>query len=155
VHATFDPYDHLERLPDVRVVATPLPDGEMGCYVHDSRTVHVDPRLTAVEERCTVAHEGVHAERGDTCLLADAASPDAGRLELRQERDVHRIAASRLLVLEALADVLARTHGLAEAAEEAGVDEDTLWHRLQALTPHESAHLAERIERLEEASWPI
>lgn len=148
----FDPYEHLARLPGVTVRSSRLPDDEMGCYDHATGTVHIDYRLTAVEERSTAAHEGVHAERGDCCLRG--VGPDGDRLERRQERIVHRVAAGRLVELDALAQVLARTHSLEEAAEELAVDEDTLWHRLEALAPQETSYLQDRIDSIEEKSWP-
>jgi hypothetical protein len=150
--APFDPYDALARLPGVTVVTSRLPAGEMGCYDHTTATVHLGLGLTAAEERSTAAHEAVHAERGDCCL--EGVGPDGTRLDARQELQVHRIAANRLVTLDALADALAGTHALEEAAEELAVDEDTLWLRLESLTSAEKTYLQQRIEMIEEKSWP-
>lgn len=140
-------------MPDgVTTSITRLPDGELGCYAHDDRSIHLDPRLSSTAEKCTLAHEIVHAERGDVCLAGE--TPDADRLDLRQERDVQRIASARLVEINDLSRAIARTADLEDAAEELGVDEDTLWHRLDALTDDEKDLLQQRVEAIEEASWP-
>lgn len=59
----------------------------------DGRVIWMDPRLTQVQRRCTIAHEAVHCERG---VPADA----------REERAVEVIAARRLVALDALVDAL-------------------------------------------------
>jgi Zn-dependent peptidase ImmA (M78 family) len=151
-HATSpDAWAWAELPAGVTTRTTRLEDDELGCYAHDEREIMLDDRLSSVVERCTLAHEIVHAERGDLPL---DGSPDGPRLEVRQERRVHAIAAARLVAIDALAEALARTHSLAEAAEELAVDEDTLWHRLEDLTEHESSLLQARVDAIEEGSWP-
>jgi Zn-dependent peptidase ImmA (M78 family) len=153
VHATTpDPWTWLAGVPGVYVRTERLEGDRMGAYLADELLITLDDRLTSAEERSTLAHEIVHAERGDHGLCGQC--PDGDRLEQLQEQLVNHLAARRLILLENLADVLARTSNIAEAAEELHVDEDTLWHRLNGLADGESLYLQQRIERLEEASWP-
>lgn len=45
-----------------------LPVDVRGAYVHQARTIIVDSRLTPVRQRAVLAHEYVHALRGDVGL---------------------------------------------------------------------------------------
>lgn len=150
----FDPWDWLASVPCVRVRSLRLPDDEMGRWVPERRLILLDDRLTPVEECCTVVHEGLHALRGDEPLVG--VGLDGDRLDRRQERDVDRIAARLLLDIDRVVDVLARTHNLAEAADELGADEGTLWTFLhECLTDDEKRLLQDRIDLIEEATWPL
>lgn len=151
----FNPWDWLGGLPDVKIRSLRLPDDEMGRWVPDAGLILLDTRLTAIEECCTGVHEGVHALRGDEPLRG--CGPDGDRLDRRQERDVDRIAARLLLPsVERVAEVLARTHNLEEAAEELAVDPDTLWTFLHdCLTDDQKRYLQERTDLIEEKTWPL
>ena len=114
-----------------------LPGGVMGLWDERTRTVWLDTRLTSAERRGTLAHELVHAERGDV-PCGDPA------LDARQERRVEREAARLLLPLAALAHVLAWTADAREAAQELDVDPALLAVRLEALTAAERSLLEAR-----------
>jgi Zn-dependent peptidase ImmA (M78 family) len=152
VPATPDPWSWLSKIPGLKVITERLDGDRMGLYLDSERLIKLDDRLNAAEERCTFAHEFIHAERRDHGLCG--LSPDGRRLDDLQERQVSRLAALRLILLEHLAEVLARTYSVAEAADDLHVDEDTLWHRLEGLNETEATYLQRRIERIEEVSWP-
>ncbi|MFC4223536.1 ImmA/IrrE family metallo-endopeptidase [Lysinibacter cavernae] len=59
-------------------------------YLHDDKLVILRRGLTTREERCTLAHEIVHAEREDTPMPYGPAHD-------KRERLVNRIAANRLI----------------------------------------------------------
>ncbi|WP_092808103.1 ImmA/IrrE family metallo-endopeptidase [Klenkia marina] len=101
-----------------------------GQYFHHDRVIALRRGLTGAQARSTLAHELVHAERGDVGL-SDAA------LDARQELIVQREAARRLIPLAALADAVRWTCHPAEAAELLHVDRGTLRTRLAMLTEAE------------------
>jgi len=112
----------LERWTLVRAV---LPMGTWGLTDFEKREVVLAEGLSEVEETCTLVHELVHVERG----------PAPPGWEAQEEDRVSRIAARRLLPdLGTVADALiwAGWH-IGAAAEELGVDEDTLRWRLRTL----------------------
>lgn len=137
----YDPWAHLRALPHVALRWTrddhELADA-LAWWYPDAGEIVMDDRQPQAERRCTLAHELVHAERGD--------EPCASRvLELRQERAVDREAARRLIDLRALADALAWTHDVAEAADELWVDVATLRTRLADLDDCERAYVRRRL----------
>lgn len=152
----FDPWVWLASLPDVKIRSVQMPADEMGGWVADDRSILLDQGLSEVEERCTGVHEGVHALRNDRPLKG--IGPDGDRLDRRQERDVDRIAARLLLGADTarVAEVVARTHNLAEAAWEIGVEEPMLWTFLhECLTDDEKRGLQDRADKIEEQTWPL
>lgn len=118
-----------------------LPGGMMGATDHSARIIVLDKRLTQAERRSTLTHEQVHVERGPL--------PGIAVLDAREEEQVRRISARRLIPLERLADALAWTQNTAEAAEELWVDIPTLEARLRGLHPAERAHLKARLQHHE------
>lgn len=108
------------------IIVTRL-DGVLGLYDKTIHTVFLDDRLDSTERRCTLMHELIHAERGDTAL-ADPV------LNARQERIVHREAARRLIPIDALIAAYAFSSAHQSVAEELEVDNHTLQVRLQNLT---------------------
>ena len=120
------------RGPHVRI--TRLPDEVMGCYDAASNVVWLDDRLSRQEHRCTLEHELVHAERGDTALPDPVANA-------KQEQLVHREASRRLIPIDQLGDALKWTIEARELAECLEVDLPTLQARLDALDAAERAHL--------------
>jgi hypothetical protein len=123
-----------------RIVTTRLPDHLYGCYDAHSDTIWVDDRLTPAERRCTLTHEHIHAERGDTAL-ADRV------LEAKQERAVHQEAARRLVSVDDLAEALKWAVDAREIAACLDVDLPTLQARLDLLNEYESAYLREIAEK--------
>lgn len=90
------------------------------------RVVTVDCRLSAVQRRCTLAHELVHVERGPV--------PRDPWLAAREEAAVEAEAARRLIPLDALAGALAWSRRPDEVAEELWVDVQTLAVRIGGLS---------------------
>mgnify|MGYP000933421466 FL=1 len=84
----------------------------------------VNARLSRAEERCTLTHEIIHAERG----------PVPAHHAAREERLVDAEAARRLIPLDALLEAVRWACCPAEAAEALGVDVPTLLTRVETAT---------------------
>lgn len=124
---------HPWRVADemgMRVIVRELPDEMWGAWHAPSRTVILDRRLSQRERRCTLAHEIVHAEAGDSC-----------RQNAKVELSVHRIAARRLIRREHLAEAARWARSTHELADQLWVDDYTLSVRLGALTEAEASVL--------------
>lgn len=117
----------------VRVIFRDLPGAMWGAWHAPSRVVVLDRGLSQRERRCTLAHELVHVEAGDSC-----------HQPARVEQLVHRVAAARLITLPDLAEAMRWSRDPHELAEGLWVDDRTLSVRLDALTVEER----ERLERL-------
>lgn len=102
------------------------------------RRILLHPGLTAVEARCVLAHEIVHAERGP--------SPEWARS--KEERIADAEAARRLIPLDDLADALVWSHHPGELAELLGVDRPALLARLEGLTDPERGLILDRLAGL-------
>ena len=118
-----------------------LEDGYEGWYDKPTHTIWTDERLSFARTRTVLAHEIVHAERGDE-------HTGSAWGELRQEREVDIVAARMLLPLEALADALEGAVDEFEVAEVLVVDVETLRARLADLTPSELAYVDKRLNKL-------
>ena len=99
------------------------------------RTILLDIKLSRIEERCTLAHELVHAERG----------PFPRWATVREEVAVNAEAARRLIPLDALGEALAWSLHPAVAAEELDVDLPTLEALLRNLAAAEVEALRRRL----------
>jgi len=135
----FHPWRRFRALGDAWRLVWHHPDDSdnLGETDFEARTISLRSDLTWEERRCTIAHEVIHAERGPAPIA----------LVEREELIVRRLAARRLLpdirvVGEALAWSQCRVRG---AAEELGVDVDTLWDRLDALHGWEHFYLKNRL----------
>lgn len=113
--------------PDWTVEFVALPEGVSGCTDTEHRTIWIDKRLGQAERRSTLAHEAIHAARGDL---------DCGE---REDALVEQAAARLLLPIERLLHVLPWAHTYGEAAEELWVDLAMLVCRLDHLHPSERA----------------
>lgn len=131
----YDPWEHAAEL-EVRILFRDLPDGTWGAWHFPSRTVVLDRGLSQRERRAALAHELVHAERGDAC-----------RQDERVEAEIHGIAARRLIPLDVLGDAVCWAGDLATMADECWVDEETVRVRLEGLTEDEREDLAARHAR--------
>ncbi|WP_040386356.1 ImmA/IrrE family metallo-endopeptidase [Dermabacter jinjuensis] len=121
----YNPWDHLHvAFPDVRVEFTRL-EGRCG-ETNGRDLIRLDKRLLQVERRCTLAHELVHLEAGEG--RACTAS---------REREVNRVAAARLISLEALVAASRWARDPAELAEELWVTRSMLEARCETLTAAE------------------
>lgn len=96
----------------MRVHYTSFNDGRWGAT--QGNTIWLEKRLLQAERRCTIQHEQIHLERGDTCN------------DPKSEALVRQATAKRLINL----------HDLVEAAKWAVVPEeiaDELWVTLEVL----------------------
>jgi Zn-dependent peptidase ImmA (M78 family) len=125
----YSPKRVLEQL-GVAVVRVHLRD-TWGAWSPLHRKVAVAEGLSAVQERCVLAHEVEHALADDLgCGVGlDAAHP----LALPQEQRADREAARKLIAISDLAEIARRTPELALAAAELEVTERMLCVRLQDL----------------------
>ena len=124
----YDPWADLDDQPDLTLHwRHQRPCGQ---YHHHDRTITLRRGLTSAQARSTLAHELVHAERGDVGL---SDKP----LDARQELVVEREAARRLITLTALADAVRWSCHPGEVAELLHVDRGTLRSRLAWLTDDE------------------
>jgi len=106
------------------------------------RTILLDIRLSRAEERCTLTHELVHAERGPFPCWAT----------VREEAAVNAEAARRLIPLDALGEALAWSLHPTVAAEELDVDPPTLEVLLRDLAAAEVEALRRRLQHHFESS---
>jgi Zn-dependent peptidase ImmA (M78 family) len=113
-----------------------------GVWDPDTRTIWLHRDLTPAQRRCTLAHEVIHAARGDE-KCADHV------LTARQERLVEEIASRLLVPLPALADALTHSSDEGALCEELHVDAATLRSRLSYLTLDERRFLREHLEKVE------
>ena len=118
----------------------PDDDPDRGFTLHDERIISLRADLTWAERRCTVLHEVLHAERGDTL---------AGVLHEREELAVRRETARLLLPsVRPLGEALAWALSPEEAADELCVDLGVLSDRLRWLHPAERHYLSRRLEEI-------
>lgn len=109
-----------------------------GCYDPDTGVIWIGHGLTQAERRSTLAHELIHAERGDEPCVS-------GWHEDKQERLVSELAARQLITLDKLAEALAWSQDETELAEELWVDVDTVQARLAHLTECEKDQIESRL----------
>lgn len=124
----------------IKWVKDRLAEGYDGWYDHKTHTIYTDDRLTAARTRTVLAHEIIHAERGDK-------HTGTAWGELKQERHVDVIAARMLLPIEDLADALVGATDEFEVADLLVVDVETVRARLSDLTPAEHEYIDVRVER--------
>ena len=131
-----DPWEALSSRPDLLLVRAPISD--RGRYYHRLRTIVVRAGMLLVEERATLWHELVHADRGDhgDCDEREAA---------RQERTCVQEAARRAIALEPLAVALLWSADLTEVADELKTTPEMLQARLEHLHPAERGYLRQRL----------
>lgn len=103
----------------------------------DGRRVLMDPDLLQVERRCAIAHETAHLERGEHCAQDHAV-----------ERRADRIAASRLVSIDALMQALIWSDDLQEVADELWVTPEIARARIDIMRPAELTIVAELIADL-------
>ena len=134
----WNPWRHIGRhYPNVTVITDQeLPGPVWGQQV--GNRIWLCRRLDQVRRRCTLTHEIVHLERGTV--------PADPRGLAREERAVDRIAARRLITLDALIDGLRWTRDPHQLAEHLWVDVPTLRTRMAALDPVEVAEIENRLD---------
>lgn len=133
------PWRRLRALADVRLLWHD--GGVMGLTDFDAGTISIRRGMTWAERRSTILHECLHWERGPVLdTFAD-----------QEEERVCRESARQLLPdMVAVGEALAwSSEELPEAADELGVDVDTLRYRLRHLHPAERHYLTRRLSELE------
>lgn len=123
----YNPYQHAAEL-GVTVRWGSLGANVQGFYDHAANTIWLNEALGFREARCVLAHEIVHAEFAGTGQEADKES-----VELRCDK----IAASRLIYIPQLMQVMVEVEDARYWCAELGVMSWVLKHFLQDLTPQE------------------
>jgi hypothetical protein len=130
--APYDPWRDLARnWPEIEVVVKPMRGDLLGVLRYP--TIALRAGTSAAQQRCTLAHELVHLERGVR---------DCGPWAAREELHVHREAARRLVTTADLAHAVREAGAgadLATLARALDVDTDTARLRLGLLTAQERA----------------
>lgn len=93
----------------------------------DGVDIWVDDRLNEVQEKCAIAHELVHIERGHSTVQPEAV-----------EMSVRYAVAKQLLPLEAIAGVCKEDRSLAAIAKDLGVTRQVLMDRAATLTDNQA-----------------
>ena len=132
---TYDPWHALTDFDRARVVFDDLPPRRRGEVDFGTQTITLERRLDPTTQRCTLAHELVHLERGPVIMWCVP----------REERAVAAIAARRLVSIEALAEAMRWSQDERAVAEELSVDVRTVRARLRCLDDAERALLRERV----------
>lgn len=118
---------------------TDLPDGTLAKTDFRARTVTLTTGLTQAERRCTIAHENEHIARG----------PAPASYEHRDELEVRKATARRMIPLPALVEAMLWSLDDHEIAHELWVDVATVQDRLHFLTAEESLELNRRLDSAE------
>lgn len=134
------PWRRLRELPDWLLGWADLPGGLMGVTSHRRRLIVLDKGLLQAERRCTLAHELEHVSRGP--MPADPV------LAAREELDIERTVALKLIPADKLIEAAAWSRCSAEVADELWVDRPTLRARLGALDDEERGRIVARLETL-------
>jgi hypothetical protein len=128
-----DPWAALRERPHLQLLVAPIP--ETGRYYHRLRTIVLRSGMLLAEQRATLWHELVHADRGDE---------PCGDHDARQELSCHREAARRAIDLHDLADAVCWSDSHEEQAEQLKTTVDLLETRLHHLHPSERGYLQRR-----------
>lgn len=121
-----------ETSPDV--VHRTLPNGVVGYYSRKENRIYLDPALSQGQMTSTLAHEMIHAERGDYATGNEL-------LDLKQEVAVEKEASRRLINIQELLHAARSCHSLEELAEDLVVDEEMLETRISMLTEDQARQL--------------
>lgn len=136
--ATFDPMYHPWKHARELGLAIEFVPGLRPRGTYAAGLVQIREGLSQRERRAVLAHEIVHAERGD-----DGIACSRWHL-VKQERRVHLIAARRLITLDALAAAVIEEPDHYAAAHRLWVDDYTYRLRLAMLDSQERAFIEER-----------
>lgn len=131
-----NPWGALRDQEGLTLVFAAMDDA--GRYYHRHKAIAIAKDLSQAERRSVLAHELVHAERGDVTCCSDW---HAGK----QERRVERTAARWLINLDELVDALLWGDDERELAEVLWVDVDMVRARLAGLTKQEKQAIEERL----------
>jgi hypothetical protein len=133
---TYDPWHALADFDRARVVYDDLPPRRRGEVDFTTQTITLHRRLDPTAQRCTLAHELVHLERGPVMMCH---AP-------REERTVAAIAARRLVSIHDLAEAMRWSQDERALADELSVDVRTVRVRLRCLDDVEREFLRARVD---------
>jgi IrrE N-terminal-like domain len=142
----YDPWIDLEEFwPEANVVIEEL-SGDLLGEVRATPEIEISIRADSspAQQRCTLAHELVHLERG---------LDDCGQWQHREERQVHTEVARRLIPLKPLLDALRSlggSHDISALAAFLHVDHETAAVRLDTLTATERRWLRTKLRSCSE-----
>lgn len=125
--------------PDVVLTEAHIP--ERGRYYHSRRAIVLRKGMSLVEQRATLIHEVIHAERGDEVCS-----------EKTDRNHVEREAARRAINVRDLAEALMWSEQPGEVADELKTTEELLAIRLQHLHPAERGFLRRRLSMREDTA---
>jgi hypothetical protein len=131
----YDPWYALADFDRAQVVFDDLPPRRRGEVDFGTQTITLQRCLDPTAQRCTLAHELVHLERGPVITWH---AP-------REERAVAAIAARRLVGIEELAEAMRWSQDERSLAEELSVDVRTVRVRLHSLDQAEREFLRARV----------
>lgn len=130
----WNPWGELAARPHLRLVWVEA--GGRGCIDFATCTITMLKGMVRAERRSVLTHELVHDERG----------PVPRWMVPREECQVRRESARRLISIYDLADVLRWAYDVHEAAEVLDVDVATVQARLDHLHPSERALLKRALD---------
>ena len=142
----YDPWRDLrDNWPEYRVIIEPMADDLLGVVRRHPPVIALRADTSLAQRRCTLTHELVHLERGIR---------DCGPWQGREEFEVHREVAYRLIPIDNLARAVLELGGTSDVgalAEMLHVDSETLRLRLQTLDRSERL----RIRRRRSELWSV
>lgn len=132
----YNPWQHLHRKAELTLGICPLPTGLQGLYFSDIEAIAITDQADRVGRRCVLAHELAHFDLGHKqCAGLGRFGAMYAR---RQENAADRLAAERLITIDALRLVAEWAADQFEAAQTLDVTPGMLAVRLRNLTPAES-----------------
>jgi len=132
------PLDRIEiRLHDLGDLA--------GAWDPETRIIWLHHDLTHPERRSTIAHELVHALRGDEACIDPV-------LGARQENSVDRVAVRLLITLDQFAEALAWCADDVAVAHELCIDIRMVQAMRESLTADEIAYVEDRLALVEKSA---
>ena len=132
----YHPWRDAREREHLSITFERLADGRRGCLRGDRITINTGD--DQAQRRSTLAHELVHDER--------RVFPVDRVLRAREELTVERIAARRLIQLEALVDALLWARDAHETAAELWVDVPMLVVFVQSMTEDEKVWVGKQLE---------
>lgn len=128
--------DAAERHPGVHIGRVALRPAR-GAWIASERVILLERTLDRAERNTVLAHEIAHID-------LDHVTTGRKWFDRRQERDADRLAATRLVDLDDLADALTWALCPEEVADELDVTVDVIRRRILALTDEEKAYIQQR-----------
>ncbi len=114
----YNPYNHATEL-GLEVIYGPVSPGNDGEYFEETRRIVLREGLNSRQERCTLAHEIVHAEFHDRPM-------PIGPAHWKREHRCDRIASERLITADEFTRVTQLSNDSGQWCLELGVTADIL-----------------------------